>query len=279
MLTKRDMKKTNNQYIKWAYFQDQIVIEGEPGIFKKSHNLTEIYDLRPGTWLKLKGEDRNSEGYDSIIINAYKISNSGRFNESWNFDCLLVDSIDDNNKYVYKTINFNDISYPIEPSFQITELPSPNKEVLKKQVSTFANIDNEILRLINKYPNLIEQLNADDFEKLVQKIYIKFGFDVQRIGRWNQADGGIDLLATKKYIPNMGEFRLVIQCKHSTNSVSSTPIRELNGVIDKFKADRGVVAVSSKFTKYAINEARNSFWRIDLEDRNSIIKKLKIFFE
>ena len=265
------------KYIKWGYYHEQVVIESEPGIFKDSYRLDEIYELSPGTWIRLENGNNSNKNIDAIIVDAYKAKGNYSFNDKWRFNCLLVDSLNENINKFYQ-IHLNDIAYPIEPSFQLFSMPTPSKTAIEKWLPYQSKVNDEFLKLIAKYPDLIDEIHPEEFEFIIQKIYTKFGFEVQKLGSWNQADGGVDLLATKKILPNIGEVRIAIQCKHSQNRISAEPIRALNGVLDKFKAEKGVVAISSSFTQSAVFENDNCFWRISLLDREKIIESLKQIF-
>ncbi len=107
----------------------------------------------------------------------------------------------------------------------------------------------------------------------MKNIYEALGFDAAPIGAWNQADGGVDIIALAKTDAGT-PMRLAIQCKASRNRITARPIRELAGVLDKFKAHQGIVATTSKFTRDALDEAEGHFWKVSLQDRDDIYRRM-----
>jgi hypothetical protein len=136
------------------------------------------------------------------------------------------------------------------------------------------SVSDELLAYIARNPDSLHEVHPGVFEDVVGAIYRNHGFDVERVGRWNQADGGVDLLAVRKELVG-GPLRLAIQCKHITGrSLSAEPIRSLAGVLDRFQAHKGVVATSGLFSRAAVEEKELYFWNIDLMDALAIKDRL-----
>jgi Restriction endonuclease len=137
------------------------------------------------------------------------------------------------------------------------------------------SLESEFLELkLTSHEKLLDNLHPRAFQDLMTAIYKNQGFAVEQIGAWNQADGGVDIKAVNKSFPS-GELTLAIQCKCTSNKVSAEPIRSLSGVLDMHHAHLGVVATTSTFTAPAREEAARHHWRVHLEDRQSILEKLK----
>ena len=105
---------------------------------------------------------------------------------------------------------------------------------------------------------LVDQLRSIDwfqFEKLIEILYRKQGYRVERRGGAN-ADGGIDLVLTE----GSGQ-RVAVQCKHWKKWDIGVPkVRELVGAMTDAKIGKGILVTISDYT----NEAKV------LADRNNI---------
>jgi hypothetical protein len=120
-------------------------------------------------------------------------------------------------------------------------------------------------------------LHPEVFEELVVAFYKSEGFECERIGRWNQPDGGIDMLAVRREVSGL-VLRAAIQCKRYSerNKVGVEVIRQLAGVIDRFHAHVGVVATTSYFTKGAREETAETayLYDINLRDFDNMVASL-----
>lgn len=133
----------------------------------------------------------------------------------------------------------------------------------------------EFIRCISKNPFDLHQLTPKQFEELIAELYVIDGYTVELLGSWNQADGGVDILAIKD-VGGRHNFRTAIQCKRyaTKNRVSAAPIRSLAGVLDRFHAHAGALVTTSEFTKPAMEEA-SYYWQIDLVNFQGIVEKLR----
>lgn len=133
----------------------------------------------------------------------------------------------------------------------------------------------ELIRRIVKSPSELYQLTPKQFEEVIADLYVVDGYSVELMGSWNQADGGVDILAIKA-ISESHNFRTAIQCKRysAENRVAAAPIRELAGVLDRFQAHSGALITTSEFTGPAIREAVH-YWRVDLIAFQGVIDKLR----
>jgi Holliday junction resolvase len=133
--------------------------------------------------------------------------------------------------------------------------------------------EEELIAHFARVPERLGDISPAEFERLVEAIYRNHGFQTERVGAWNQADGGIDILAVEGAGP-AGLRRVAIQCKVSRHNISARPIRELAGVLEGARAHSGVVATSSFFTAQARQEVETILWKISLQDRDDIIRRL-----
>ena len=115
----------------------------------------------------------------------------------------------------------------------------------------------EIVRCLQADPKRLYEMHPAAFEELVAKIFENEGFTVELNKAWNQADGGVDILAVR--MDGLVPIRTAIQCKRYSqdNRVTAEPIRSLNGVLDRYRAHAGVLATTSYFTNAAVEETRN----------------------
>jgi CspA family cold shock protein len=134
----------------------------------------------------------------------------------------------------------------------------------------------EFIVRLSQNPIDLYQLNAKDFEEVVAELYQIDGYIVELLGSWNQADGGVDILAMKSDIGSP-QFRMAIQCKRYApkNHVTAAPIRSLAGVLDRFQAHAGAIVTTSDFTKPAKKEAALFFWRLSLMNFQDIVEMLR----
>ena len=129
--------------------------------------------------------------------------------------------------------------------------------------------DRELIHHVATHPDSISKLSPERFEELVDAIYRNNGFVTERVGAWNQPDGGVDILAVSKS-GGVGDVTLAIQCRTAKNKVDARVIRELAGVLDGQRAHKGIVATSAKFTSSAREEAEGNLWRVSLQDKDDL---------
>lgn len=153
------------------------------------------------------------------------------------------------------------------------ELPPKPPAVVVKALQACTT---ELVEHLNKHPDLLRNLHPGTFENLIAEIFRHEGFETERISGWNEADGGVDLIAVRHLSPGL-DFRLAIQCKRWAQSrrLSAEPIRTLAGVLDRFRAHAGVVATTGIFSEEAEEEKTSYLWRISLRDYNDILASLK----
>jgi predicted Mrr-cat superfamily restriction endonuclease len=158
------------------------------------------------------------------------------------------------------------------PYGQQTIVPPRSNDELTLQ----NKISAEFIVRLSKNPSGLYELSPQDFEELVGEIFRIDGYSVELIGSWNEADGGVDILAMKSTIGAV-QVRMALQCKRYAKSkrVTAGPIRELAGVLDRFHAHAGAVITTSDFTKPAKREAAAFFWQISLLNFESIVDMLR----
>ena len=116
----------------------------------------------------------------------------------------------------------------------------------------------------------IRNLNWFQFELLISEAFRRQGYTVRETDYG--PDGGVDLILNKD------SKKLFVQCKHwKTWKINVKPIRELQGVISTKGADGGIFVTSGKYTKDAINFAREcNIQLIDGDDLDDMFKGIDI---
>lgn len=155
---------------------------------------------------------------------------------------------------------------------ELTIIPPDPFEAIELQ----RKMDAAFLMHLSKNPLGLYQLHPKEFEEVIAEMYSIEGYTTELLGSWNQADGGIDILAVKR---DIGGFptRTAIQCKRYARNrrVSVAPIRSLAGVLDRFRAHAGVIVTSSDFTRPAREEADAFFWKINLMNYQGLVEALE----
>lgn len=180
----------------------------------------------------------------------------------------------------YEVLVSGDRSSAILTKLQVDEvLASDSPLTIESQVpqagiEVMRRCTEQIVHAVQDDPKLIYQIHPAAFEDLVAQIFENEGFTVEFNKAWNQADGGVDIIAVR--LDDLVPIRVAIQCKRYSQEhrVTAEPVRALAGVLDIYKAHKGVLATTGYFTKPAIEEARNYLWHVDLHDYKKIVAGL-----
>ncbi len=86
-------------------------------------------------------------------------------------------------------------------------------------------------------------------------------------------DGGVDILAGRGALGLEGP-RLCVQVKSSQSSSDVNILRALQGTMQTFKADQGLLVSWGGFTKALENEAKLSFFSVRLWDANDMVEAI-----
>ncbi|WP_291115326.1 restriction endonuclease [Flavobacterium sp. UBA6135] len=237
----------------------------------KAEDIVHIYN---GTEIKFTSGPYN--GLLATIVNLDKVSNTNDPSKKYMIEVIIYDKINFTTSIpLYKySIEFQQFASQIySPQILI-----PDYNLFKEEFRSIREVNDKIIYEITKNPKYLDFLHPEGFEDLVSKIYGNFGFEVKRVGRWNQADKGVDIIGVNRNT-SVGDFKIVLQCKHTKNKIQPSIIRELNGILDTQNALKGIVVTSNYFTKNTLKEAHNDFYRIELKDRDFLINSLDNFFK
>ncbi|MGZ5440832.1 MAG: restriction endonuclease [Thermoanaerobaculia bacterium] len=98
-------------------------------------------------------------------------------------------------------------------------------------------------------PAVIHNLNADEFEQFICERLFAMGFEPKRVGRYNQRDGGIDVLFWPRVWRNF-PFLGAAQVKHHkpSRNVGPPAVREFAAVIANHPINAGLIVTNTSFT-------------------------------
>jgi len=134
-------------------------------------------------------------------------------------------------------------------------------------------VNDELLFMLAKNPNLIYQLGSRKFEELIAKLFSNKGHEVTLTKQTR--DGGYDILA--KVTNAFSSFVVFDECKKYSpeRKVGIEVVRALYGVTEAHRANKGLVITSSFFTRDAQQEQIRIGNRVELKDYNNLIEWLK----
>lgn len=223
-------------------------------------------ELRPGTTV-IGGRDTGFYDDYGFIVGARHIGGDPKKWEDWAYYIVAAVDFDRLEAQWLLLNNINDVKFGPKA---IADLSGPEDESIDDLLSAG---EKDLIAYLVAHPQALDSLTPRQFEGLMASIYRNLGFDTESVGAWNQADGGVDIVAVSKTVAAT-EFRLAIQCKASKRKISAKPIRELAGVLDTFHAHQGVVATTSTFTSDARREAEGTLWKLTLQDRDAVVRRL-----
>jgi CspA family cold shock protein len=167
--------------------------------------------------------------------------------------------------------NLSAIQLEVVADDQLVLDDAPIPEPVLRQIRICTD---SMIEQLQRRPDDLYQIHPAAFEDLVGRIFEAEGFAVEMNRAWNQADGGVDIIAVRA--GGIVPVRVAIQCKRYSreNRVTAERIRALAGVLDRFKAHAGVLATTSFLTKQAELETRTHLWRVEPLDYSDIVASL-----
>jgi restriction system protein len=159
---------------------------------------------------------------------------------------------------------------PSESAVDDNAEPETNDNLGESLELTQIPVDSEVW--IDKLLSLLQQIPADAFERLCQRILRESGFiKVEVTGR--KGDGGIDGIGVLKIA--LLSFQVFFQCKRYVGSVGASEIRDFRGAMVG-RTDKGLFMTTGTFTSSAKREAtRDGAPALDLIDGEQLCKILK----
>lgn len=115
-------------------------------------------------------------------------------------------------------------------------------------------------------------MEPSDFERLIGTCYNQLGLSVFLTKRTR--DGGVDVI-TESHIPELGDWiRYAVSIKRFDKPASVQYVRELQGILPLWKADKGILVCLGGFTEPAEKEAKSL--GILLEGKKELKKSLEL---
>lgn len=141
-------------------------------------------------------------------------------------------------------------------------------------IERVAFVNDQLLERLKNDPKLMHGLSPRKFEELVAELLYQQGFEVELTPA--SRDGGFDIYAAK--IESIGKFLYLVECKRYTppKKVGVQVIRSLHGVVQKERANAGIVVTSSYFTSDAKELQFELEYQIKLSDYIGVQKLLKL---
>lgn len=130
-------------------------------------------------------------------------------------------------------------------------------------------VDN-LIELLNTNFNLIKKVHPTDFEFIIARLLEKLNYKVEVTSQTR--DKGFDIIAISgDKLP----VKQLIECKRYRNKVDINTIRSFQYVVEKEKANQGVLFTTSTYTRDAILEAKHLGHKIHLIDGEKIQEWIK----
>jgi restriction system protein len=115
------------------------------------------------------------------------------------------------------------------------------------------------------------KFKGHDLSRLVEAILQAQGYVTRQSDPG--PDGGVDILAGAGPM-GFGSPRLCVQVKSSQSPVDVTVLRNLQGALNSFGADQGLLVSWGGFNRAVLEEARRSFFTIRLWDSGDLLEAL-----
>jgi restriction system protein len=110
-----------------------------------------------------------------------------------------------------------------------------------------------------------------EMARLVEAVLRADGYVTERADPG--ADGGVDILAGRGEL-GFGSPRLCVQVKSQQSPVDVTIFRGLQGSMQTFSADQGLLVCWGGFKRSVLAEARASFFKVRLWDAGDLVDAL-----
>ena len=115
------------------------------------------------------------------------------------------------------------------------------------------------------------KFKGHDLARLVEAVIQAQGYVTKRSEPG--PDGGVDILAGAGPM-GFDRPRICIQVKFSSSPVDVTVLRSLQGIVQTFKADQGLLVSWSGFNRKVLEEFRWSFFTVRLWDSSALLDEI-----
>lgn len=147
-----------------------------------------------------------------------------------------------------------------EPDSEIAEEELDIEQITSDQISTFID----------------QKFKGHDLARLVGDILVAQGYFV-RVSPPGP-DGGIDILAGSGPL-GLESPKLVVQVKSGSSPIDVDVLRAFSGVMDRFRAEHGLIVAWGGFRGNVEHEAVQEFFKIRLWDAGELVKNIQKYYE
>ncbi|HVU48723.1 MAG TPA: restriction endonuclease, partial [Terracidiphilus sp.] len=158
---------------------------------------------------------------------------------------------------------------------QVQELARAKWGTNEPYLISLTEVSPDQLRQLQEDPERLKQLSPEQFERLLADRFEAMGLCVQLIGRTNEPDGGIDLVAYPDPRSNQPKFLLAVQAEHHrTDRKTGAPkVQKFVGAMSAVPAFRlGFVVTNTTFTWTAEEYARNQSHFLRLRSLEDLVR-------
>jgi hypothetical protein len=119
-------------------------------------------------------------------------------------------------------------------------------------------------------------LNCWEFEEMIAELLSNQGYKVELTQKTR--DNGYDILALMN-IKMHSPLKFLVECKHYTKQkIGINIINGFETVINKGKANRGIIVTTSYFTKPAVQRQQEIPYLLDYRDKDKVIEWVTDYF-
>jgi len=122
---------------------------------------------------------------------------------------------------------------------------------------------------------VLYNLELRKFEEFIAAIFANKGYRVELTEQTR--DGGYDIIAVKD-TPIAADLRVLVECKRyrPDRPVEVAVVRGLWGLVNdpSLRADRGVIATTSRLSRDAERAIKKSFWKLSALDHDDLMTHL-----
>lgn len=141
-------------------------------------------------------------------------------------------------------------------------------------ISDISVTNENVWQQLQRNPENLRQLPPRKFEEMVAAMLEKQGYSVELTPA--SKDGGFDIYVARKEA--LGSFLYLVECKRFTppNKVGVHLVRALHGVVQKVRANAGMLVTTSFFTKGAQEYADEMNYTLHLHDFLALKRWLRL---
>jgi len=149
----------------------------------------------------------------------------------------------------------------------------PDKNIIIPVEQTIVVVNDRLLIEFQNNPEALRRIDPFVFEKVVAELFEEQGYEVTITSP--RADGGKDIYVYKK--DPITNLMFLVECKRYVppNTVGVEIARQLYGVVQRERANAGIIVTTSYFTKPAKEFAAGVPYQLFLRDFDYLLEWIK----